>query len=203
MLLFVIIAAAAYLVHAAPPKPTNAQLTWMGEELGAICSFNMVCLKWLTLACIQTLWGILMLQETFQYCGIGMPRSDPTSSIFIPDASTFAPTNVDTDQFASPHEMCTHPCMWVEALASLGVKRAVLVVSHGCGFNTFPSNTSFPEFGFVYNYSVKYSPWMDGQGDVARLFVDSCAKYGIRPGFCWSMYPTEGAHRSCRQRHHE
>ncbi len=40
------------------------------------------------------------MQETFQYCGVVN-----SSSIFIPDASTFAPTNVDTDQFAWPNEM--------------------------------------------------------------------------------------------------
>ena len=60
---------------------------------------------------------------------------------------------------------------WCAALNSFGVKRAVLVVSHGCGFNTFPSRTAFPELGFVYNYSVAYSSWLNGTGDVARMFI--------------------------------
>eukprot|EP01052_Picozoa_sp_SAG31_P048114 SAG31_NODE_9923_length_1209_cov_1.507207_2_plen_173_part_00 len=58
-----------------------------------------------------------------------------------------------------------------------------LVVSHGCGFNTFPSRTAFPEFDFVYNYSVASSPWKGGKGDIAKEFVEACHKHGIRPGF--------------------
>lgn len=90
--------------------------------------------------------------------------------IGLPTPSTFAPLTVDAEG-------------WVKALASFGVTRAVLVVSHGCGFNTFPSRTAFPEFAFEYNYSVKHSPWKNGTGDIARDFVTACAKYGIRPGF--------------------
>eukprot|EP00035_Acanthoeca_spectabilis_P038765 m.55999 g.55999 ORF g.55999 m.55999 type:complete len:711 (+) comp9286_c0_seq2:153-2285(+) len=110
---------------------------------------------------------------TFEGCGIGdswMEGPMPTSGISLPPPSTFAPQNVDVES-------------WVKALASFGARRAVLVVSHGCGFNTFPSNTAFPEFDFVYNYSVKSSPWMGGKGDIAKLFVDACRSFGIQPGF--------------------
>ena len=91
----------------------------------------------------------------------------------VPPASTFAPTNVQ-------------PEMWVKSLAAVGVTRAVLVVSHGCGFNTFPSRTNLTLADgrkFVYNYSIVNSPWKGGKGDIAREFVDACAKHGIRPGF--------------------
>jgi len=88
----------------------------------------------------------------------------------VPPAATFAPTDVDATS-------------WVKALVSFGARRAVLVVSHGCGFNTFPSRTAFPEFGFEYNYTVAHSPWKNGKGDVAAEFVAACKKYGVRPGF--------------------
>jgi alpha-L-fucosidase len=135
----------------APPKPTAAQLRWMEDEIGAIGHFNM---------------------GTFEGCGIGADGS-VTEGISLPPASTFAPTDVDPEQ-------------WIQALVSAGVKRAVLVVSHGCGFNTFPSRTNLTLADgrhFEYNYSVAHSPWMGGKGDIARLFVDACHKHGIRPGF--------------------
>lgn len=66
--------------------------------------------------------------ETFQYCGIGLGG---VSGVQVPPPATFAPTQVDTDG-------------WIAALASFNVSRAVLVVSHGCGYNTFPSATAFP-----------------------------------------------------------
>jgi alpha-L-fucosidase len=125
----------------------------MADELGAIGHFNM---------------------GTYSGCGIGFGEghsdNQPSSGLDIPPPQTFAPTNVDVDG-------------WVKALASFGAQRAVLVVSHGCGFNTFPSDTAFPEFNFEYNYSVKNSPWKGGKGDIARDFVAACKKYGIRPGF--------------------
>jgi len=135
-----------------PPKPTAAQLRWMEDEIGAIGHFNM---------------------GTFEACGIGVDGSVAESGISLPPASTFAPTDVEPEQ-------------WIKALVSVGVKRAVLVVSHGCGFNTFPSRTNLTLADgrhFVYNYSVAHSPWMNGKGDIARLFVDACRKHGIRPGF--------------------
>ena len=133
--------------------PSAAQLAWMQDGMGAIGHFNM---------------------GTFEACGIGEEvlegRRRPGVALSLPPPSTFAPTDVDVDA-------------WVAALASFGARRAVLVVSHGCGFNTFPSRTAFPEFGFEYNYSVANSPWKGGKGDIAREFVDACRKYGIRPGF--------------------
>ena len=115
-----------------PPKPTAAQLRWMEDEIGAIGHFNM---------------------GTFEACGIGADGSVAESGISLPLASTFAPTDVEPEQ-------------WINALVSAGVKRAVLVVSHGCGFNTFPSRTNLTLADgrhFVYNYSVAHSPWMDGK----------------------------------------
>ena len=116
---------------------------------------------------------------TFEACGIGdtvlegtgpLRRPHASRGATVPPPSTFAPTHVDVDS-------------WIKALASFGASRAVLVVSHGCGFNTFPSQTKFPEFGFEYNYTVANSGWTSGSGDVAKDFVTACKKYGIKPGF--------------------
>jgi hypothetical protein len=106
---------------------------------------------------------------TFDACGIGM-EGVGAAGVTVPPPFTFAPATVDADQ-------------WVKTLLSFGVKRAVLVVSHGCGYNTFPSKTKFPEFQFEYNYTIANSPWKNGAGDVALDFVAACKKYGVRPGF--------------------
>lgn len=136
------------------PKPSPAQLTWMSDEIGAIGHFNM---------------------GTYQACGIGSELFEGHHNLeqpflSVPPPETFAPTNVDVEA-------------WVKGLTSFGAKHAVLVVSHGCGFNTFPTKTAFPEFDFEYNYTVAQSPWKAGKGDIAAEFVAACRAHGIRPGF--------------------
>ena len=78
-----------------------------------------------------------------------------------PDASTFNPTELDTDQ-------------WLEAASRLGARYAVLVAKHCCGFSLWPT--------MAHEYSVKNSPWKDGKGDIVGDFIKSCRKYGIKPG---------------------
>ena len=170
---------------AAPPPPlatpTDAQLTWMKDEIGAIGHFNMgyvcVCMYHTSItahtlstsigttydtdsfvgldpgcivnqcASMRHTYLVSTTSRTFEGCGIGdawlegPKRVGSTSGISLPPPQTFAPEAADADG-------------WVKALASFGVKRAVLVVSHGCGFNTFPSRTAFPEFQFEW---VPYS----------------------------------------------
>lgn len=78
-----------------------------------------------------------------------------------PDASTFNPSALDTDQ-------------WIEAAVRLGAKYAVLVAKHCSGFSLWPTE--------AHGYSVKNSPWRDGKGDIVADFVASCRKYGVKPG---------------------
>jgi alpha-L-fucosidase len=78
-----------------------------------------------------------------------------------PDPKTFAPTNLDTDQ-------------WIEGVCRLGAKYAVLTAKHGCGFSLWPTD--------AHDYSVKNSPWKNGKGDIVRDFIASCKKYGVKPG---------------------
>jgi len=135
------------------PIPTAAMLRWMDDELGAIGHFNM---------------------GTYQACGIGVDLFEGNEhpvqgGLTVPPPETFAPTNVDVDS-------------WMTALKSANIKHAVLVVSHGCGYNTFPTQTEIPDFG-TYNYTIAQSPWKSGKGDIAAEFVAACRKNGIRPGF--------------------
>ncbi len=78
-----------------------------------------------------------------------------------PDASTYNPTDLDTDQ-------------WLEAASKIGAKYAVLVAKHCCGFSLWPTE--------AHDYSIKNSPWKNGKGDIVKDFVESCKKYGIKPG---------------------
>lgn len=78
-----------------------------------------------------------------------------------PDVTSFNPTELNTDQ-------------WLEAASKLGAKYAVLVAKHCCGFSLWPTE--------AHGYSVKNSPWKNGEGDIVRDFVASCKKYGIKPG---------------------
>jgi hypothetical protein len=89
----------------------------------------------------------------------------------LPPPETFSPEEIDVEG-------------WLDALSSFGCQRAVLVVSHGCGFNTFPSRTSFPEFNFEYNYSIaSVTHYLNGTADIAKDFVEGCRSRGIVPGF--------------------
>ena len=88
------------------------------------------------------------------------------------DVATFNPTHLNTKQ-------------WVESFQALGVKQAVLVAKHGCGFVLWPTKASVPG-GARYNYSVAYT---DAKRDVAREFLDACnnATPPIRTGFYYSL----------------
>jgi alpha-L-fucosidase len=78
-----------------------------------------------------------------------------------PEPNLFNPRKLDTDQ-------------WLEAAKAMGAKYAVFVAKHGSGFMSWQSD--------LYPYGMKQSPYQNGQGDIVRDFVNSCRKYGIRPG---------------------
>eukprot|EP00040_Diaphanoeca_grandis_P019203 m.101217 g.101217 ORF g.101217 m.101217 type:complete len:689 (-) comp27315_c0_seq1:283-2349(-) len=89
------------------------------------------------------------------------------------DVNNFNPTQLNTDQ-------------WAESFVALGVKEAVLVAKHGCGFVTWPTNATVPGGG-RYNYSVAYTQWESGKGNVIQNFLDSCNKNDIATGFYYSL----------------
>ena len=82
-----------------------------------------------------------------------------------PEALIFNPSMLDTDQ-------------WIRSASKAGAKYAVLVAKHCSGFCLWPTE--------AHEYSVKYSPWKNGKGDIVREFVASCKKFGIKPGLYYS-----------------
>lgn len=80
---------------------------------------------------------------------------------YQPDVSVFNPTELNTDQ-------------WIESVRAAGATYAVLVAKHCSGFSLWPTE--------AHPYSVKNTPWRNGQGDIVRDFIESCKKYGVKPG---------------------
>jgi len=77
------------------------------------------------------------------------------------DYNTFNPRKLDTDQ-------------WIRAAKAAGVKIAILTATHETGFALYQSD--------VNPYCMKALKFQGGQGDLVRDFVNSCRKYGIKPG---------------------
>ena len=85
---------------------------------------------------------------------------------------TFQPAKLDTDQ-------------WIEAAVGMGARYAVLVARHCLGFSLWPTDVD------GYSHSVKHTSWGNGKRDVVGEFVQSCRKYGIKPGIYCNMHANE------------
>ncbi len=79
----------------------------------------------------------------------------------VPDYNIFNPEKLDTDQ-------------WVKAAKDAGCKIAILTATHETGFALYQSD--------VNPYCLKAVKWRDGKGDIVKDFVESCRKYGVKPG---------------------
>ncbi|WP_299584358.1 alpha-L-fucosidase [uncultured Sunxiuqinia sp.] len=79
----------------------------------------------------------------------------------VEDINIFNPQNLDTDQ-------------WVKAAKDAGCKIAILTATHETGFALYQSD--------VNPYCLKAVKWRDGKGDIVKDFVESCRKYGVKPG---------------------
>ena len=75
------------------------------------------------------------------------------------DPKLFNPKNLDTRQ-------------WVRTCKNAGMKGIIFTAKHHCVFCMWPSEYT--------EYSVKNSPWKNGQGDVVRELADACKKEGLR-----------------------
>lgn len=97
------------------------------------------------------------------------PDYDPSSYGPAPDAKLFNPVKLDAGQ-------------WASAAKLMGAKYAVLTAKHpgGAGFCLWPTKTT--------SYSVKSSPWRNGNGDVVKEFVTAFRENGIKVGIYCSAY---------------
>jgi alpha-L-fucosidase len=102
--------------------------------------------------------------ELTAFIHFGMATFDGTEqgNMSVDTPSLFNPTNLDATTVAD----------WVAALKAAGMGQAMLVAKHSTGFCLWPTKTT--------DFSVKTSPWMNGQGDVVKLFTDAVHAAGLR-----------------------
>lgn len=79
----------------------------------------------------------------------------------VVDYQIFSPEKLNTDQ-------------WIKSAKDAGATFALLTATHETGFALYPSD--------VNPYSVKALNWRNGEADIVADFVNSCRKYGIKPG---------------------
>eukprot|EP00041_Stephanoeca_diplocostata_P020989 m.480671 g.480671 ORF g.480671 m.480671 type:complete len:634 (-) comp21709_c0_seq4:260-2161(-) len=139
------------------PTPTAAQLRYQEGEIVALTHFNMATfVEDGDPGCNANNWNKKAI-------GANGPSGDP---------STFNPTQLDTDQ-------------WASVYARVGVKGAVLTAKHGCGHLLWPTNVTLPD-GSLYTYGVGKEKSAI-KGDVLHMFSTSMQKANITHGFYYSF----------------
>ncbi len=95
---------------------------------------------------------------------------------------TWAQPNLDITQF-NPTKL--DPNQWADAAVAAHMAYGVLTTRHHDGFALWPSQAS--------TFNVGNIPWMNGQGDVVRAYVDAFRAHGLLPGLYYSIWDaTEG-----------
>ena len=97
----------------------------------------------------------------------GVEQGDGTAS-----PSIFNPTNLNCMQ-------------WVSVLKAAGITCGILVAKHADGFCNWPTAYT--------SYSIKYSPWENGKGDLVKEYTDACKGAGIKAGLYLAPYDAHEA----------
>ena len=100
------------------------------------------------------------------------------------DGTEYGDTAKDTPLLFNPTSF--DATQWVSVLKDAGFRQVTLVTKHSTGFCLWPS--AYTE------YSVKNSPWKNGQGDVVREFTNAMHLAGMRVGLYLS--PWDGSYPS-------
>ena len=102
--------------------------------------------------------------ELTAFIHFGMATFDGTEqgNLAVDKPELFNPTALDATAVET----------WVSTLKAAGIGQAMLVAKHSTGFCLWPTETT--------DFSVKSSPWMNGKGDVVKLFTDAMHAAGMR-----------------------
>ena len=82
------------------------------------------------------------------------------------EARAFYPTNIDIPS-------------WVKTVKDAGVKGVLITAKHYDGFCMWQTETT--------PYSLRSSPYLDGNGDIIKELSDECRKENIKFGFSFSL----------------